>query len=147
LIYADQPFLLVKSIGTGILAFIALAAALGATAAWAQAAGGSLFGIAAVLPTIFILLSIGAGYLYYHNKRETIFVSDLISGRYFKCPSIVALIHKEAWLEGTCAYFRQLMECANNWDGTEKKPVPALPPDLAKEAILTWFLARKCLWW
>jgi hypothetical protein len=81
----------------------------------------------------------GAGYWYMNENRETIFVRDLLHGRHFKCESVVELAKKEAWLEGACALFRQVMESAKHWDGVEKHTIEPLPKDLAREMILKAF--------
>lgn len=78
----------------------------------------------------------GAGYLYFHQKRETIFVKDLIHGRYFTCASIVELARKEAWLGVVTSFLRQVMESAKHWDGTETLDVEALPKDEAKLVMI-----------
>ena len=78
----------------------------------------------------------GAGYWWFHEKRETIFVNDLLQGRYFTCPSVIELARKEADLTNICATFRQVMESAKHWDGTETIDVPVLPKEQAKLAIL-----------
>ena len=75
--------------------------------------------------------------IYYHNKRETIYVKDLIHGRYFKCKSIISLARREAYLQSVTAYFRQVLESAKNWGGTEKFPIEPLPPEEAKRTILS----------
>jgi hypothetical protein len=79
---------------------------------------------------------IGAGYWYMNEKRQTIFVRDMLSGRNFKCESVVELAKKEAWLEGACAVFRQVMESAKHWDGVERHTIDPLPKEQAKELIL-----------
>lgn len=78
----------------------------------------------------------GAGYLYFDKKRETIYVKDLIHGRYFSCPSIIELARKEAWLEYVVSFLRQVMESAKHWDGTETLDVEALPKDEAKRVMI-----------
>lgn len=78
----------------------------------------------------------GAGYFYFHQKRETIFVKDLIHGRYFSCASVIELARKEAWLGVVTSFLRQVMESAKHWDGTETLDVAALPKDEAKLVML-----------
>ena len=46
---------------------------------------------------IGFLAGIGAGYWYFNEKRETVFVKDLLHGRHFTCDSVVELARKEAW--------------------------------------------------
>jgi len=77
-----------------------------------------------------------AGYWFYHQKRETIFVKDLLHGRYFGCRSIIDLARKEAWLEDRVAVFRQVVESAKHWDGTETIGIPVLPKEEAKALIV-----------
>lgn len=77
-----------------------------------------------------------AGYFYYDKKRETIFVRDLMHGRYFSCGSVIDLARKEAWLETVTAFLRQVMESAKHWDGTEAIKIEALPKDIAKQMII-----------
>lgn len=77
------------------------------------------------------------GMIYYHNKRETIYVKDLIHGRYFKCRSVIELARKEAYLQMITRYFRQVLESAKNWGGTETFPIEPLDPEEAKRTILS----------
>ena len=79
---------------------------------------------------------VGAGYVYFHQKRETIFVKDLIHGRYFTCDSIIELARKEAWLGVVTSFLRQVMESAKHWDGTETLDIDALPKDEAKLVMI-----------
>ena len=87
---------------------------------------------------VFLGIAVGlaGGYYYFHEKRETIRVSDLLHGRYFRCYSIVELARKEAHLKGTVAYLRQVIESAKHWDGTERFQVDPLPPEEAKRVML-----------
>ncbi len=78
----------------------------------------------------------GAGYFYFHQKRETIFVKDLMHGRYFTCDSIIELARKEAWLGVVTSFLRQVMESAKQWDGAETLDIEALPKDEAKLVML-----------
>ena len=86
LIAVVQPNLLRQGILAGFVGFIPAAfifpAMLGAVL-------GALLSLAAAF---------GAGYWWINEKRETIFVRDLIHGRNFKCDSVVDLARKEAWL-------------------------------------------------
>ncbi len=77
-----------------------------------------------------------AAYFYFDKKRETIFVKDLLHGRYFSCGSVIELARKEAWLETVTAFLRQVMESAKHWDGTEAIKIEALPKDIAKQMII-----------
>ncbi|MAK98445.1 MAG: hypothetical protein CL807_01330 [Citromicrobium sp.] len=106
---------------------------------------GVIVGFAIALVTIFtgplaVLFGCGAGfavgYWYLNEKRETIFVKDLLHGRHFTCDSVIELARKEAWLEGACGVFRQVMESAKHWDGVERHTIEPLPKEQAKELIL-----------
>ncbi len=83
-----------------------------------------------------IAAGIGAAYWWINEKRETIFVKDLIHGRNFKCASVIELAKKEAWLINVVATLRQVMVSAKHWDGTEQFEIKPLPKDEAKEVIL-----------
>ena len=124
LIEAIQPTLIRNAIliglGVGILLLAFLMPAVGGTGAFVLA----------------LLLGGGAGYLYFHQKRETIFVKDLIHGRYFSCDSIIELARKEAWLGVVTSFLRQVMESAKHWDGTETMDIAALPKDEAKLVMI-----------
>lgn len=89
-----------------------------------------------VVAVVHIVIFFGSAFAFHSYFRESIFVSDLIAGRHFKCKSIVALAKREAWLTDQCAYLRQLLETAKNWSGTESLEVPALPSELAKQVIV-----------
>ncbi len=80
-------------------------------------------------------LGVGAGYWYFNEKRETIWMRDLLYGRRFKCGSIIELAKKEAMLDSACIVVRQMLETAKHWDGVETRSVPVLPPDEAKEVV------------
>ena len=92
--------------------------------------GAVVFVIAALLITYML------GYWQMNEKRETIFVKDMLHGRNFTCDSVIELAKKEAWLEGACALFRQVMESAKHWDGVERHTIEPLPKEQAKELIL-----------
>jgi hypothetical protein len=83
-----------------------------------------------------VIIGPGIGYNYFNNKRETIFVRDLLHGRHFACSSVVELARKEAWLETVVGFLRQVMESAKHWDGTEHLKVEGLPKDEARQVIL-----------
>jgi hypothetical protein len=122
LIFADQPGLLRKSIFIGIGAMVAAMVLLNQMGMM-----GALIALAA---------GIGAGYWWYHQKRETIYVKDLLHGRHFNCDSVVELARKEAWLETVVSFLRQVMESAKHWDGTERHTVEPLPKDEARQVII-----------
>lgn len=77
-----------------------------------------------------------AGYWFFHERRETIFVKDLLHGRHFSCNSVIELAKKEAWLQSVVAFLRQVMESAKHWNGTEALDIEALPKDEAKLVLL-----------
>lgn len=83
-----------------------------------------------------LIAGAGAGYYYYDKNRETIFVKDLLHGRFFDCNSVIDLARKEAWLETICSFLRQVMEGAKHWDGTEKRDIEPLPKDEAKRMMI-----------
>lgn len=123
LIEVLQPGLLRKAIYVGI------AAAIGAAFILPFMLGS--FGIVLALGA-----GVGAGWWYANEKRETIYVRDLMHGRYFKCDSVVELARKEAWLTTVVSYLRQVMESAKHWDGTESHKIEPLPKDEARQVIL-----------
>ena len=122
LIFADQPGLLRKSIFIGLGAMVAAMVLLNQMGMM-----GALIALAA---------GIGAGYWWYHQKRETIYVKDLLHGRHFGCDSVVELARKEAWLGYVVSFLRQVMESAKHWDGTERHTVEPLPKDEARQVII-----------
>lgn len=124
LIEAFQPGLIRAGALIGVAVFIAVAALLSTAIplTWAI-----LFGAFA---------GAGSGWCYVNEKRETIFVRDLIHGRHFSCGSVIDLAKKEAWLSGLVYFLRQVMESAKHWDGAESVPVEALPKDEARLLIM-----------
>ena len=92
-----------------------------------------------VITNIILSLVSGTlfGMIYYHNKRETIYVKDLVIGRFFTCPSVIALARTEAYLQTITMYFRQVVESAKHWGGTETFSIEPLPPEEAKRTILS----------
>ena len=89
------------------------------------------------LPLAFAMGVVGfLGFWYINEKRETIFVSDLLHGRHFRCESVIELARKEAWLTTVTGFLRQVMESAKNWDGTERHTVKPLPKDEARQVII-----------
>jgi hypothetical protein len=125
LIGSDDSELLRSSIKLGAIVFVI--AAILFTYLLSSGSVGFLAGIAA---------GVGAGYWRMNEKRETVFVKDMLHGRNFKCESVVELAKKEAWLEGACGVFRQVMESAKHWDGVERHTIDPLPKEQAKELIL-----------
>lgn len=92
-----------------------------------------LYFLLGFLAAFLLALSVGlgAGYLYYTEMRETIYVKDLLHGRYFRCLSVVTLLEKEAELVTLAGSLRQLMEAAKNWGGTERLLIA--PPEQSGE--------------
>lgn len=123
LIGSDDSELQRRAIKLGAIVFVIAAAVLTVMAGIL----GFLVGIAA---------GIGAGYWYMNEKRETVFVKDMLHARHFTCESVVDLARKEAWLEGACSVLRQVMESAKHWDGVERHTIDPLPKNEAKELIL-----------
>lgn len=125
LIFADQPGLLRNSLLFGLLGLIPASVLVGIL---------QLNGIIGIL----VLLGgfLGVAYWRYHQKRETIYVKDLLHGRHFSCDSVVELARKEAWLEIVGSFLRQVMESAKHWDGTERHTVDPLPKDEARQVII-----------
>jgi hypothetical protein len=124
LIAVIQPNLLRQAIFVGFGVFLVTGIIL------AKIAGG---GTAAVLG---LLAGGGAAYWWINEKRETIFVRDLIHGRHFTCDSVIELAKKEAFLTTVVSFLRQVMESAKHWDGTQSHVIEPLPKDEARQVIL-----------
>ena len=76
--------------------------------------------------------------VYFRELREQLIVSDLMAGgKKFRCDSIVALIQKEAYVEGVCAYLRQVLESAKHWHDREAIAIQPLNKEDAKRAVLS----------
>jgi len=125
LLVADDTKQLKWAIGIGLLAFFFVGGWIGSGSG---EPGAGLFA--------GTIAGIGAGFFYFTQRRETIYVKDLLYGRQFKCKSIADLARKEAWLEDACIVMRQVLETAKNWDGVETNPVPVLAKDEAKEVVI-----------
>ena len=82
-----------------------------------------------------LLAAGGSGYWFFHNNRDLIYVRDLIHGRHFSCPTVIDLAKKEGELTNIVYAFRQVMESAKHWDGTQAIPIEALPVEEARELI------------
>lgn len=97
-----------------------------------------LVGVAGLYGTLVLaaLAGGGTGFMYFTQKRETIFVKDLLHGRNFTCDSVIDLARKEAWLDLVASYLRQVMESAKHWDGTEHRSIEALPKEEARQVII-----------
>ncbi|WP_317056554.1 hypothetical protein [Roseovarius rhodophyticola] len=122
LIDVDQPGLFGRSAFVSVVVFV-----IAFIAVRDMGVIGLLLAVAA---------GIGAGFFWYHQNRETIYVKDLLHGRHFTCDSVVDLARKEAWLETVVSYLRQVMESAKHWDGTEQHTVEPLPKEEARQVIL-----------
>lgn len=122
LIEVEQITLMRNAAIVGVLAFVVAYAVL-----W-------LVGLNYIF--LAIVLGAGGGYFYFHQMRETIFVKDIMHGRYFTCRSVIELAQKEAELERIVKILRQVMEAAKHWDGTETIEVPVLDKDSAKQLIV-----------
>lgn len=79
-----------------------------------------------------------AAFWWFNERRQTIFMRDLIYGRQFKCSSVVDLARKESRLEDACMVLRQVLETAKHWDGVQANPIPALPKDEAKKIVIRY---------
>ena len=123
LIEVLQPDLLRKAIYVAIAVTIASALIL-----------PFLFGSFAVI--ICLAAGVSAGWWYANEKRETLYVRDLMHGRNFRCDSVVDLARKEAWVATVVSYLRQVMETAKHWDGTESQKIEPLPKEEARQVIL-----------
>ena len=100
----------------------------------------NMFGIEAELAApASLLVWFGAAYWWVNQKRETIFMKDLLHGRSFKCGSVIDLAKKEAWLENICQALMQVVESAKHWDGVEHRDIVVLPPEEAKAFIVRAF--------
>ena len=121
LIEAEQVTLMRNAAIVGFLAFLAAYFVL-----W-------LIG----LNYIFVAIVLGGagGYFFYHQMRETIYVKDLMHGRYFTCRSVIALAHEEDRLQNAVAVLRQVIETAKHWDGTETLEVPVMDKDEARRFV------------
>jgi hypothetical protein len=117
LIGSDDTELLRKAVKLGAGVFVV--AALLFTYLLGNGMLGFLGGLAA---------GAGAGYWLMNEKRETIFVRDLLHGRHFTCESVIELARKEAWLEGACGIFRQVMESAKHFRASGAIPHCATLP-------------------
>jgi hypothetical protein len=94
------------------------------------------FAPASIATFLALLPGIGSGYWYANEKRETIYVRDLLHGRHFTCDTVIALAKKEAWLANLVHFLRQVMESAKHWEGTERVTIMPLPPEEARDYIL-----------
>ena len=84
-----------------------------------------------------ILVTLVMTFVYFKTLREQIIVSELLAGgRKFRCDSIVELIQKEAYLQNICAYLRQVLESARNWDDREVLRIAPLDKEEAKQTVL-----------
>lgn len=123
LIAVLQPYLLRQTALIGLVVFV-----FTAVVSWYDYRGTGIL--------LALVAGVGAGYWWFHEKRETIYVRDLIHGRHFKCASVIDLAKKEAFLTNIVSFLRQVMESAKHWDGTERHVIEPLPKDEAKQAIL-----------
>ncbi len=53
-----------------------------------------------------VITGVGAGYWWLNEKREAIWMRNLLFGRRFKCDSIIELAQKEAVLDNACIALR-----------------------------------------
>ena len=125
LIASDDFEHLKGAVAVGFVAFLVGGGLAGANTG--EVLGGLAFGTIA---------GIAAGYWWLNEKRETIWMRDMLYGRRFKCNSIIELAKKEAMLDNACIALRQVVETAKHWDGVETRLVPVLPPEEAKEIVV-----------
>ena len=126
LVSVDQPGLKRKAILIGVVTTVVLSVLLLDMIDYAALAVSAVVGIL-------------AGQFWYDRNRETIYVKDLLHGRNFTCDSVIELARQEAWLGNVVAFFRQVMESAKHWDGTERQVVEPLPPEEARQVIIRGF--------
>ena len=88
-------------------------------------------------PTFLVVVFVTGAFLFwvYHEFRETIYVKDLLHGRTFTCPSVVALLKKEAQLHSASTYLRQVIESSKHWDGTEHVTIDPLSKEQAWKMV------------
>lgn len=79
-----------------------------------------------------------AAFWWHHEKRETIFVRDLLHGRHFSCPSVIDLAKREVMLTNIVTGLRQEIETAKHWDGVERHLIPVLPKEEARALVATF---------
>lgn len=89
------------------------------------------------LIVLAVLIGAIVGYAFYHRFRESVMVRDLMYGKYFKCRSIIHLAKKEAYLEAISQHFRQVLEGAKNWNGTQTNAIEPMSPEDAKRSLLS----------
>jgi hypothetical protein len=51
--------------------------------------------------------------------REDIFIYDILTGRQFRCKSVVTLLEKEKAITDIASQFREFLEVMKTWGGTE----------------------------
>jgi hypothetical protein len=124
LIAVVQPNLLRQAIFIGFGIFVVVTVILSKIATGGTAA------------MLGLLAGGGAAYWWINEKRETIFVRDLIHGRHFICDSVIELAKKEAFLTTVVSFLRQVMESAKHWEGTQSHVIEPLPKDEARQVIL-----------
>lgn len=124
LIEAVQPELVKQAGMAGFGAFVLAYLVLGSLSSSAGTAA------------ISFLVGCLAGYIYFDKNRDSVWVRDLLAGRYFNCPSIIDLARKEAWLEAIVGYLRQVMKSAETWDGVETIPVKPMDKEAAKRFMI-----------
>lgn len=132
LIYQSQPKLIIHTVlfglACGILMLVLSELFNYVVFAIAPFLGGPNF--------LSVLALLGGAFAFYSYNRQTIYVSDLMTGRHFKCISVVDLVKQEAMLNDVCMKLRQVLESAKHWDDAERLTVPVLSKDEAKEFVL-----------
>jgi hypothetical protein len=94
------------------------------TAFWraAYAVGFTPVGVFSSVPIGFIVLWA----ILYRLVRETVRIGDLITGRAFKCRSIMDIQEMEEFLKKVAFAIAQMLEDMKNWGGREIVPVAPL---------------------
>ncbi len=113
-----------------------------------------IIGLVATIPAFFIwsgflgratgtplAIATGAfiGWFFYDRLRETVYVKDLLHGRYFRCKSIVDISQREQRLLDMVSVLRSVMESAKHWDGTQVTDVPQYDPETSRRIMLKAF--------
>ena len=124
LIEAIQPELVKSAGGVGFVVFLLSMMPLSMMLAFDNAM------------TLSFLIGCAVAYIYFDKNRDSVWVRDLLTGRYFACKSIIDLARKEAWLEAIVGYLRQVMKSAETWDGIETIPIKPLDKEAAKRFMV-----------
>mgnify|MGYP001795320842 CR=1 FL=1 len=86
-----------------------------------------------------IFMGVLFAFWYFNEFRAQIYVRDLLYGRHYDCRDIIDLTKTEAQITNVTAIFRQVMESAIHWGGTETQDVPVLSKEEARALLLKVF--------